>query len=350
MANITEKVKDYYGRILQSSQDLKTNACCSVSPLPEYIQGILMDIDREIVERFYGCGSPIPVSVEGCTILDMGCGTGRDVYVCSRLVGEAGRVIGVDMTEEQLEVARRHQEPQAQRFGYKQSNVTFRQGYMEDLAALDIEDSSVDVIISNCVINLSPNKERVFSEIFRVLKPGGELYFSDIFSDRRLPEHLCDDPVLVGECLAGAMYIEDFRRVLLNLNVPDYRILDQRLLAMSNTEIEAKVGAAGFYSMTVRAFKLNSLEDKCEDYGQIATYLGAIKNEPNSFVLDDHHKFITGKPMLVCGNTASMVSETRLKRHFRVDGDRNMHYGLFPCILTDNSGNTDPLTTVNVCC
>lgn len=350
MANITENVKDYYGRILQSSQDLKTDACCSASPPQEHIQHILSVIDREIVEKFYGCGSPIPVSVEDCTILDMGCGTGRDVYVCSKLVGKTGHVIGVDMTEEQLEVARRHQDLQAKRFGYDQSNVTFLKGYMEDLAALDIKDSSVDVVISNCVINLSPDKERIFSEIFRVLKPGGELYFSDIFSDRRLPEHFRDDPVLVGECLAGAMYIEDFRRILLNLGVPDYRITDKRLLSIANPEIEEKVGTTGFYSMTIRAFNLNSLEDKCEDYGQVATYLGTIKNAPNSFILDDHHTFITGKPMLVCGNTASMISDTRLGRHFRVEGDRSVHYGLFPCILTDSSGNTEPLTTVNACC
>ncbi len=139
------------------------------------------------MEKFYGCGLPIPVTVEGCTILDLGCGTGRDVYVCSKLVGEKGPLIGVDMTEEQLEIARRHREAQSIKFGYKEPNVTFFQGYIKDLASMGIGHSSIDIVISNCVINLSPDKESVFSEIFRVLKPGGELYFSDIFADRRLP-------------------------------------------------------------------------------------------------------------------------------------------------------------------
>ncbi len=349
-SNISNQVKDYSGRILQSSHDLKTNACCSTEAPQEYIRNIFMQIEAEIVERFYGCGSPIPTAVKGRTILDMGCGTGRDVYVCSSLVGETGHVIGVDMTDEQLEVARRHQEIQAQRFGFKRSNVTFHQGFMEDLGELGIEDSSVDIVISNCVINLSPNKEKVFSEIFRVLKPGGELYFSDIFCDRRLPEHLSEDQILIGECLAGAMYVEDFRRLLIDLGIPDYRVTSQRILTVTNPEIKTKVEPAQFYSMTIRAFKLALLEDRCEDYGQTATYLGTIKNAPNSFALDDHHQFITGKPMLVCGNTASMLSETRLKKHFRVEGERNVHYGLFSSVPAGNSSTLEPLGTVNSCC
>jgi SAM-dependent methyltransferase len=347
---ITEQVKDYYGRVLQNSQDLKTNACCASDAPPEYIRHILMQIDDEIVEKFYGCGSPIPVAAEGCAILDMGCGTGRDVYVCSKLVGESGRVIGVDMTEEQLEVARRHSQAQAQKFGYSESNVTFIQGYMEDLTILDIENSSIDVVISNCVINLSPHKEKVFSEIFRVLRPGGELYFSDIFADRRLPDHLCEDPVLVGECLAGAMYMEDFRRLLFKLGVPDYRITSQRHVDLTNPEIKGKVGHAEFYSVTVRAFKLSSLEDRCEDYGQIANYLGTIKGSPHSFILDDHHEFVTGKPMLVCGNTAAMISETRLGKHFRIEGDHSTHSGLFACRQTDITGSPKNVAAVNACC
>jgi SAM-dependent methyltransferase len=309
-----------------------------------------MQIDEEVVTKFYGCGSPIPVAAEGCTILDLGCGTGRDAYVCSKLVGESGDVIGVDMTEEQLEVARRHNQAQARKFGYSESNITFIQGFMEDLNILGIEDSSIDVVISNCVINLSPHKEKVFSEIFRVLKPGGELYFSDIFADRRLPGHLCEDPVLVGECLAGAMYLEDFRRLLFNLGVPDYRITSQRHVTLANPEIKEKVGQAEFFSVTVRAFKLPSLEDRCEDYGQIARYLGTIENSPHSFTLDDHHDFVTHKPMLVCGNTAAMLSETRLGRHFRVEGDRKTHFGLFSCNQSDASRSPETLITLDTCC
>jgi len=326
-----DAIRQYYGKVLGSSDDLQTTACCSMEFVPLWLRKIFAELDDEILERFYGCGSPIPPCLEGRTVLDLGCGTGRDVYVCSRLAGEQGRVIGLDMTEEQLEVARKYADAQARRFGYQKSNVEFHQGYMEDLAGAGIADNSVDVVISNCVINLSPHKERVFSEIFRVLKDGGELYFSDVFADRRLPGELRDDPVLLGECLAGAMYLEDFRRLLGELGVSDYRVVLAHPISIENPQIEARVGMARFHSLTIRIFKLPSLEDRCEDYGQVATYQGTIPHAPHSFVLDDHHEFFTNKPMLVCGNTAAMVGETRLAPHFNVQGDHNLHHGLFPC-------------------
>ena len=324
-------VKDYYGKILKGAQDLKSNACKCTESLPVSHQKILSQIDDEILDKFYGCGSPMPPALEGCTVLDLGCGTGRDVYLASKLVGPKGLVVGVDMTEEQLEVGKRHQTSQAKRFGFTASNVDFRKGYIEDLASLGITDNSVDVVISNCVINLSPMKEKVFSEIFRVLKPGGELLFSDVFSGRRVPEVLHDDPVLLGECLGGALYIEDFRRLLRSLGCLDYRVLSKSPITIDNPDIESRVGMIDFYSMTVRAFKLASLEDICEDYGQVAYYLGTISEHSFHFMLDDHHTFFTGKPMLVCGNTAAMVSETRFGPHFRITGDMTVHYGPFPC-------------------
>ena len=246
-------------------------------------------------------------------------------------MGPDGFVIGVDMTAEQLEIARRHKDAQTKKFGFARPNVDFRQGYIEDLASIDIKDNSVDVVISNCVINLSPDKEQVFAEIFRVLKPGGEIYFSDVFSGRRIPEELRSDPVLYGECLSGALYIEDFRRLLARLGCPDYRVVSKREIILDNPEIEAKAGMIDFYSMTVRAFKLPGLEDICEDYGQTAVYLGTIPGMPHRFSLDDHHLFIAGKPMLVCGNTAAMLGETRFVRHFRMTGDRSHHFGPFAC-------------------
>ncbi len=328
---VTEAVRAYYGRVLASKRDLRTSACCSSDDLPAWQREILAEIDDEILEKFYGCGSPIPPALEGCTVLDLGCGTGRDVYVASRLVGPTGRVIGIDMTPEQLEVARRHVESQTARFGYAEPNVEFVQGYIEDLAAAGIEDASVDVVISNCVINLSPDKPAVLREIFRVLRPGGELYFSDVFALRRVPEELRADPVLYGECLSGALYVEDFRRILHELGCPDYRVVSSRRLAIDDPDIERRVGMIDFRSMTVRAFRLDDLEDRCEDYGQVAVYRGTIPNHPHRFALDDHHVFVTGKPMLVCGNTASMLQNTRYAEHFEVRGDRSVHYGLFDC-------------------
>lgn len=325
------EIKEYYGKTLQSAADLQTNACCCAETIPAEHLAILDEIDKEIKDRFYGCGSPIPPALEGCTVLDLGCGSGRDVYLASCLVGADGFVIGVDMTDEQLAVARNHQEDQAKRFGLARPNTDFRQGCMEDLASLGIADHSVDAVISNCVINLSTRKEKVFSEIFRVLKPGGELYFSDVFAGRRVPVELQNDPLMKNECMGGAMYIEDFRRLLRGLGCPDYRVLARRRIAIGNPEVEKKAGAVDFYSMTVRAFKIASLEDICEDYGQVAYYLGTIPGHPWSFSLDDHHTFHTNRPMLVCGNTAAMVGETRYARHFRIVGDRSVHYGPFDC-------------------
>jgi len=345
-----DTVKKYYGKVLKGTKDLKSNACCSIESFPPAHRAILKEIDDEILDRFYGCGSPIPPDIEGCTVLDLGCGTGRDVYLAAKLVGQKGMVIGLDMTDEQLEIARRHVKSQMKRFGFRKANVDFRQGYIEDLAASGIKDNSVDVVISNCVINLSPDKERVFAEISRVLKPGGELFFSDVFADRRLPASLKEDPVLYGECLGGALYTEDFRRLLRDLGCRDYRIMSSRAITIENPEIEAKIGVTRFTSRTIRAFKLASLEDICEDYGQVAVYNGAIPDFPHSFPLDDHHTFVTGKPMLVCGNTASMVSETRFGRRFTVTGDRSLHFGAFPCGASPAADATTNPCTGGACC
>ncbi|MDZ7755555.1 methyltransferase domain-containing protein [Rhodohalobacter sp.] len=341
------EVKEYYGKVLQGSNDLKTSACCNSESLPNYQKEILKEIEDEILTRFYGCGSPIPLALEGKTILDLGCGTGRDAFMAAKLAGTDGYVIGIDMTEEQLEVAKRNTNKQMAAFGFSEPNVSFRTGYIEDLATAGIEDNSVDVVISNCVINLSPDKKQVFSEIFRVLKPGGELYFSDVFADRRIPEELQDDPVLYGECLSGAMYIEDFRRLLRDFGCPDYRLVSQSQISLDNPEIEEKAGMINFYSMTIRAFKLDSLEDICEDYGQVAVYKGTIPHAPHRFALDDHHIFETGKPMLVCGNTAAMLEETRFNDYFKVTGDKSVHHGAFDCGVSNSSSGDDSLTA---CC
>ncbi len=326
-----DSIKDYYGKILRSTRDLKTGACCTLEAFPPYVRSVVELIDEEIMDRYYGCGSPIPPGVEGCTVLDLGCGTGRDVYITSVLAGTTGRVVGVDMTDEQLEVARRYLPSTMERFGFKEPNVEFKKGYIEDLKSIGIEDGTIDIVISNCVINLSPDKKAVFREIFRVLKPGGELYFSDIFTGRRVPEVVSTDPVLMGECLGGAMYIEDFRRLLAEVGCKDYRVVSSRKVDLLDPEIFEKAGMIDFHSLTIRAFKLNDLEDICEDYGQVATYRGTIKGCAHSFTLDNHHLFIKGKPLLVCGNTASMLQKTRFSRHFAIQGDRSVHFGPFTC-------------------
>lgn len=333
-------VRSYYGETLQSSRDLRTTACCSIDAMPEHLRTILARLHPEVLDRFYGCGSPLPPALGGMTTLDMGCGSGRDAYLLSNLVGEQGRVIGVDMTAQQLEVAKRHRDFHARAFGHDRSNVTFHLGDLADLATLGIKDASVDVVVSNCVLNLVPDKRRVFAEILRVLRPGGELYFSDVYSDRRLPRELLADPVLLGECLAGALYVEDFRRLLAELGVADVRMCARSPIMLTDKTIEQRIGFAHFESITWRAFKL-PLEDRCEDYGQVATYLGTIPAHPHRFVLDEHHLFESGKPLRVCGNSADMLAGSRYAAHFRVDGDKRRHFGLFDCApATSTSAST----------
>lgn len=325
-----ESVKQYYGKVLSSNKDLQTSACCTAEAMPAHLRDLLKDVHDEVQDKFYGCGSPIPSELEGRTVLDLGSGSGRDCYLLSRLVGPGGRVVGVDMTAEQLEVARKHVDWHTSRYGYSQPNIEFKQGYIEDLEGAGIASNSIDAVVSNCVINLSPDKRRVFSEIFRVLKPGGELFFSDVFADRRLPEPMRRDPVLLGECLGGALYSEDFRRLLFELGCRDFRVVSSSPLALGNPDIERKVGMVTFTSRTIRAFKLD-LEDRCEDYGQVAYYLGTVPEFPHGFVLDDHHLFKTGMPHLVCSNTAAMLAQTRYAKHFKLVGDTSTHFGLFDC-------------------
>lgn len=343
-----EQVKSYYGKVLKSNKDLQTSACCTADSLPAHVKPLLKNIDSEIQEKFYGCGSPIPLALSGQTVLDLGCGTGRDCFLISQLVGENGQVIGIDMTDEQLDVANRHLKGQMEKFGYSKPNTRFVKGYIENLAAAGIKDNSIDLVLSNCVTNLSPDKPRLFSEVFRVLKPGGELYFSDIFSSRRLPKQCAEDPILLGECLGGAMYVEDFRRLMNQLGVADFRMMSKSQVTISNPEVKARLSGADFYSITYRAFKISDLEDRCEDFGQVAYYQGTILGAPDEFRLDDHHLFKTHTPHLVCGNTAAMLSKTRFASHFKILGDQTHHLGLFDCAPVSTLGSA-PLGT-GACC
>ncbi|MGE3535704.1 MAG: methyltransferase domain-containing protein [Parachlamydiales bacterium] len=342
-----ESVKEYYGKILKTNQDLQTSACCTAESMPTHLRDILAQVHDEVKDKFYGCGSPIPSSLEGKTVLDLGSGSGRDCFILSKLVGPNGRVIGVDMTDEQIAVAKKHIPYHTKTFEFSSPNVEFKKGYIEDLEELGLKTASIDVVTSNCVINLSPSKERVFSEIFRVLKPGGELYFSDVFASRRVPKLLAENKLFIGECLGGALYIEDFRRLLNKLGCSDYRVVSTSKIDLINADIKRQAGALEFYSMTIRAFKL-SLEDRCEDYGQVAYYLGTIPESPNTFILDDHHIFEKNKPHLVCSNTAAMLSDTRYGAHFKIVGDLTQHYGLFDC--TSPIDATKKTDAFGACC
>lgn len=323
-----DAVKDYYGKRLTSSADLVTSACCDISETPDWLKAVLKKIHPEVLARYYGCGLVCPPLLEGCRVLDLGCGSGRDVYALSQLVGKSGFVVGVDMTAEQLDVARAHQAFHADAFGF--ANVTFLEGYIERLDELRLEPGSFDAIVSNCVVNLSPDKEAVLRGVRRLLRPGGEFYFSDVYADRRVPAELRDDPVMYGECLGGALYWNDFLRLSSAAGFPDARLVEDRALTISDAGAARRAGAVRFYSATYRLFNLDGLETACEDYGQAVVYRGTIPGSADRFVLDAHHDIETGRAFPVCGNTWRMLHDTRFRAHFDFVGDFSRHFGLFP--------------------
>jgi SAM-dependent methyltransferase len=292
-----------------------------------WLKPLLARIHPEVLTRYYGCGLVCPPLLEGCRVLDLGCGSGRDVYALAQLVGPSGEVVGVDMTNEQLEVARRHLDFHTEAFGH--ANVRFLHGYIERLDELGLEPGSFDVIVSNCVVNLSPDKDAVLRGVHRLLKDGGEFYFSDVYADRRVPLSVRDDPVLYGECLGGALYWNDFLRLAQRQGFTDPRLVMDRPLVLTDSTLAPRVGNLNFYSATYRLFKLDDLESACEDYGQAVIYRGGIKDHAERVVLDKHHDIETGRVFPVCGNTWRMLHDTRFAPHFEFIGDFSRHYGLF---------------------
>ncbi|MDY6844951.1 MAG: DUF3641 domain-containing protein, partial [Thermodesulfobacteriota bacterium] len=347
--NVKDSVKTYYGDILTSSNDLQTNACCTIDSIPHYVRESLRYVNDEIKMKYYGCGSPIPYVLEGLQALDVGCGTGRDVYVLSRLVGEHGFVWGIDMTEKQLDVAKKHMDEQMEIFGYNKRNVGFIHDYIENLGS-HFQKESLDLIISNCVMNLSEDKEVVLQQIFDVLKHGGEFYFSDVYADRRVPAHIARNEVLYGECLGGALYYKDFERIARRVGFTDVRVVDSRTITINNPEIEQLVENITFLSVTYRLWKLRELEDVCEDYGHIAIYRGGIPFSLFKYELDREHVFYKNKPERVCGNTAMMIQNTRLGKYFEIIGDFSEHFGVFEECTTQSHEHEQENEKTGGCC
>ncbi len=324
-----ESVQEYYGETLQTSADLQTNACCTAGDIPDHLKAVLGKIHDEVLAKYYGCGLIAPDALRGMRILDLGSGSGRDVYALAGLVGAAGHVVGVDMTEAQLDVARMHEDYHARAFGYTKPNTEFHKGLIEHLDDLPLEAGSFDIIVSNCVLNLALDKGAVLRGAHRLLKPGGEMYFSDVYADRRMPEALVKDEVLYGECLSGALYWNDFENIAKRAGFGDPRLVNDRVLTIENPLIEAKVGNIGFTSATYRLFKLDGLEPACEDYGQAVIYKGTIAEAPQTFILDKHHAIEAGKVFPVCGNTYRMLNQSRFAPHFDFIGNWDTHFGLF---------------------
>ena len=204
-----DSVKEYYGKILTSTASLQTTACTTGSAPTRQMRELIAKVPKSVCDRFYGCGMTVPLGIEGLAVLDLGSGSGRDCYIAAQLVGPRGSVVGVDMTPEQLQVARAGVDEFAATLGWRPA-LSFVEGLIEHLP---VGDASVDLVISNCVVNLSPRKDLVLREAFRVLRDGGEMYFADVYCDRRLPEAVRQHRVLWGECIAGALYLQDFVRL-----------------------------------------------------------------------------------------------------------------------------------------
>jgi len=209
---IHEAVREHY-----AAQARASNSCCGPKTNKLYVEEMLTTLPDDIANFSLGCGDPITLAAlaPGETVLDLGSGGGLDCFLAAQRVGATGRVIGVDMTPEMLERAR----ASAVRLGV--ANVEFRKGYLE---ALPVEDGSIDVVISNCVINLSPDKPQVFREVFRALRPGGRIAVSDIVSNGEMAAALRSSMEAWGACIAGALDVTKYTAGLTAAGFVDVKV------------------------------------------------------------------------------------------------------------------------------
>ena len=318
---------EYYKQIAEASgRDPQATARTrdADGTIPVEARDKLFNISAEIKNLFHEFGAPMPPLMEGCTVLDLCCGSGRDTYLAAQLVGEQGKVIGVEPNAERLAVAEKYFDQEIKQFGYSAPNVELKVGVPEDLSF--IEDGSIDIVISNCTFNLSPDKEAYVREVFRVLKEDGEWYFTDVFAGRRIPQELAKDVAGRADRLAGAMYVGDFRRLVQANGFNDPRYLMNWKTPLSDAERE-KYGAVEFATLTVRVLKSTWTEDVCESYGETVTYDGSLPGFPDFFLFEWNIKFPTGKGCMVCGNVSGLAGHSRYAKVFTVEGDRSAHIG-----------------------
>lgn len=238
--DITQKVSDRYAKAASTGEQM----CCPTA----YDMGHLKTfIPEEVLKISYGCGTPAGLKTvqTGETVLDIGSGGGIDCFEASRLVGPTGHIIGIDMTDTMLEIARKHASVVATNLGYLASNVEFRKGLAD---AMPVEDGTIDLIISNCVINLAPDKRKVFREMHRVAKLGGRFTISDIVSDQTVPQYLVHDTQKWGDCLSGALTLTDYMNGLVEAG---FRAI--HLVKFSPWRV---IDGIHFFSVTLTGYKL----------------------------------------------------------------------------------------------
>lgn len=215
---VRESVREHYAaQAVANSSCCGSDSCCDSSSSKLYPVDMLTELPQDITSFSLGCGDPITLAalLPGQTVLDLGSGGGLDCFLAARKVGETGHVIGVDMTPEMIEKAR----AAAKRLNIQ--NVEFRRGYLEELP---VESNTVDVAISNCVINLAPDKGKVLSEVFRVLKPGAKMAVSDIVTDGPLPADIKKSMSAWAGCIAGALELSEYKTALAAAGFADVEI------------------------------------------------------------------------------------------------------------------------------
>ena len=321
-------------RYASGAQTREAALCCPVEYDPQYLKAI----PAEVIERDYGCGDPSQYLRTGETVLDLGSGTGKICFIAAQKVGASGKIIGVDMTDEMLEVARRNAPVVAERIGF--ANVEFRKGRIQDLG-LDLErldaalrerpitdaasflkadelaadlrlkhplvaDQSVDVVVSNCVLNLvdSRAKGQLFEEIFRVLKVGGRAVISDIVSDEAVPEHLQNDPELWSGCISGALTEDGFLQAFQKAGFYGLHILKR------DTQAWQTVEGVEFRSVTIEAFK--GKQGPCFERNQAVIYRGPFKEVLD----DDNHRMERGGRYAVCDKTYNLYRKAPYAEYF----------------------------------
>ncbi|HSS44436.1 MAG TPA: methyltransferase domain-containing protein [Thermoanaerobaculia bacterium] len=300
-------VRQYYARAAETPQ---AELCCPT----KFDDAEIGHIPRAVIDRFYGCGSPVSRAglKEGEAFLDLGSGAGIDVFIAAKKVGPSGLALGVDMTDPMLAVANENRPIVAANLGY--DVVQFRRGFLESIPA---ETKGFDVVTSNCVVNLSPDKSKVFSEIWRVLKDHGRVIIADIVSDGEVPPHLKTNPELWGECIVGALTAEGFVAGLEKAGFYGVEIVE--------TSYWKSIEGYRFYSMTVRGHKFEKTAG-CVCRGQRATYLGPGK----AFVDEEGHTFPRGLAVEVCTDTAAKLAHPPYAGAFNViepEGDGSFQGG-----------------------
>lgn len=243
--SVREAVRDHYAERARQAKpccgpELGDYCCDPAGGL--YPVDLVEDLPEDVTNFSLGCGDPITLAAlqAGQTVLDLGSGGGLDCFLAAKKVGQEGHVIGVDMTREMIAKAR------ANGSRMNVSNVEFRQGYLEDLP---VEDESIDVVISNCVINLSPDKGKVFSEVYRVLAPGGKLAVSDIVTDGPLPQSIKESLSAWAGCVAGAVEANEYVGLMDQAGFQDISIqpeyFDRKSVDLALEEVSDETGADG---------------------------------------------------------------------------------------------------------